>query len=94
MSLIEVIQDHRWWVLAISLPLIVIYGRVLFGAAFGAGAPPAKPLTAPVRRLPPKPGAMVKPGSMPTPQPKMPVPANRRTPPMYHDSLPSWSSAT
>ena len=76
MSLIDVIQEHRWWVLAISLPLIVIYGRVLVLAAFGAGAPPAKPLTVPVRRLPPKPaqpggpGGIGKPGSMPTPPPE------------------------
>ncbi len=73
MSLIEVIQDYRWWVLAISLPLTVIYGRVLVLAALGAGAPPAKPITAPLRRLPPKPGqagGVVKPSSMPTPPPE------------------------
>ncbi len=73
MSLIEFIQDYRWWVLAISLPLIVIYGRVLVLASFGVGAPPTKPMTAPLRRIPPKPGSasgVAKPSSMPTPPPE------------------------
>lgn len=71
MGFVEFIQDYRWWVLAICLPLIVIYGRVLLLAAFGAGAPPAKPVTAPIRRMPPKPqpGGMVKPSGM-TPPPE------------------------
>jgi hypothetical protein len=72
MGFVEFIQEHRWWVLAICLPLIVIYGRVLLLAAFGAGAPPVKSSTAPVRRLPPKPvqpGGMVKPSGM-TPPPE------------------------
>lgn len=72
MGLVEFIQDHRWWVLAICLPLIVIYGRVLLLAALGSSAPPARPTTAPVRRVPPKPaqpGGMVKPSGM-TPPPE------------------------
>lgn len=71
MGLVEFIQDHRWWVLAICLPLIVIYGRVLVLAALGGGAPAGKVSTAPVRRLPPKPqpGGMVKPSGM-TPPPE------------------------
>ena len=74
MVFVEFIQEHRWWVLALSLPLIVIYGRVLLLAAFGTGAPPAKPVTTPIRRLPPKPqqpqaGGMVKPSGM-TPPPE------------------------
>lgn len=71
MGFVEFIQDYRWWVLAICLPLLVIYGRVLLLAAFGAGAPPAKPVTAPIRRMPPKPqpGGMVKPSGM-TPPPE------------------------
>ncbi len=69
MSLIELIQDYRWLVLLISVPLLGIYGRVLVKAALGAGAPPARPVTAPIRRLSPKPGsaAGTKPGSLPTP---------------------------
>ena len=69
MSLIELIQDYRWWVLFFSLPLLAIYGRVLIKAALGAGAPPARPVTAPIRRLSPKPGSATgaKPGSLPTP---------------------------
>ena len=69
MSPIEFIQDHRWWVLAISLPLLAIYGRVLVMAVLGVGAPPARPVTAPIRRLSPKPGsaAGTKPGALPTP---------------------------
>ncbi len=71
MGFVEFIQDYRWWVLALSLPLIAIYGRVLVLAAFGAGAPPTKPMTAPVRRMPakPQPGGMVKPSGM-TPPPE------------------------
>jgi hypothetical protein len=72
MGLVEFIQDHRWWVLAICFPLIVIYGRVLLLAALGSSAPPARPTTAPVRRVPPKPaqpGGMVKPSGM-TPPPE------------------------
>ena len=71
MVFVEFIQDYRWWVLALSLPLIVIYGRVLLLAAFGTGAPPAKPVTAPIRRTPPKPqpGGMVKPSGL-TPPPE------------------------
>jgi hypothetical protein len=71
MGFVEFIQDHRWWVLAICLPLIVIYGRVLVLAALGGGAPPTKVSTAPIRRLPPKPqpGGMVKPSGM-TPPPE------------------------
>ncbi len=77
MVFVEFIQEHRWWVLALSLPLIVIYGRVLVLAAFGTGAPPAKPVTTPIRRLPPKPqmpqqpqaGGMVKPSGL-TPPPE------------------------
>ena len=53
MGFVEFIQDYRWWVLAFCLPLVVIYGRVLLLAAFGAGAPPVKTATAPIRRLPP-----------------------------------------
>ena len=70
MVFVEFIQEHRWWVLALSLPLIVIYGRVLLLAAFGTGAPPAKPVTTPIRRLPPKPqsGGVVKPGMTPPPE--------------------------
>lgn len=69
MIFIEFIQDHRWWVLAISLPLLAIYGRVLVMAVLGVGTPPARPVTAPIRRLSPKPGsaAGTKPGSLPTP---------------------------
>jgi hypothetical protein len=71
MGFVDFIQDHRWWVLVICLPLIVIYGRVLVLAALGGGAPPTKVPTAPVRRLPPKPqpGGMVKPSGM-TPPPE------------------------
>ncbi len=71
MGFVEFIQDYRWWVLALCLPLIAIYGRVLVLAAFGAGAPPAKPVTTPIRRVPPKPqpGGMVKPSGM-TPPPE------------------------
>lgn len=71
MGFVEFIQDYRWWVLAICLPLIVIYGRVLVLAAFGAGAPPTKTATTPIRRMPPKPqpGGMVKPSGM-TPPPE------------------------
>jgi hypothetical protein len=65
MNLIEVIQDHRWWVLAVCLPLLAIYGRVLVRAAFGTGAPATKPLTAPVRRVPPRPPSTVKPAPTP-----------------------------
>lgn len=68
MGFVEFIQDYRWWVLAICVPLILIYGRVLLLAAFGAGAPPTKIATAPIRRLPPKPGAVVKPGMTPPPE--------------------------
>jgi len=71
MGFVEFIQDYRWWVLAFSLPLIVIYGRVLVLAVLGGSAPPARPATAPVRRLPPKPqpGSMVKPsGATPPPE--------------------------
>ena len=69
MSFIELIQDNRWWVLLVCIPLLAIYGRVLIKAALGAGAPPARPVTAPIRRLSPKPGsaAGTKPGSLPTP---------------------------
>ena len=69
MSPIEFIQDHHWWVLAICLPLLAIYGRVLVMAVLGVGTPPAKPVTAPIRRLSPKPGsaAGTKPGALPTP---------------------------
>ena len=68
MSLIEMIQDYRWLVLVVCIPLLGIYGRVLVKAALGAGAPPAKPVTAPLRRLSPKPGsaAGTKPGPLPT----------------------------
>ncbi|HEX3133360.1 MAG TPA: hypothetical protein VHX44_07220 [Planctomycetota bacterium] len=71
MVFVEFIQEHRWWVLAISLPLILIYGRVLVLAALGGSAPSARPATTPIRRLPPKPqpGGMVKPSGM-TPPPE------------------------
>jgi hypothetical protein len=71
MVIVDFIQEHRWWVLAISLPLIVIYGRVLVLAALGGSAPSARPTTAPIRRLPPKPqpGGVVKPSGM-TPPPE------------------------
>jgi hypothetical protein len=69
MSLIEIIQDNRWWVLAVCLPLLAIYGRVLFLAAFGTGAKNNKtltrPPTVPLRKMPPKPGSQAKPGSQP-----------------------------
>lgn len=72
MGLVEFIQDHRWWVLLICIPLIAIYGRVLLLAALGSSAPPARPTTAPIRRVPPKPaqpGGVVKPsGATPPPE--------------------------
>jgi len=70
MGFVEFIQDYRWWVLAICAPLVLIYGRVLLLAAFGAGAPPAKPITTPIRRLPPKlqSGGVAKPGMTPPPE--------------------------
>lgn len=71
MVIVEFIQEHRWWVLLITVPLILVYGRVLFLAAIGAGAPPTKVQTAPIRRLPPKPqpGGVVKPAGL-TPPPE------------------------
>jgi hypothetical protein len=70
MSLINLIQDYRWLVLLICLPLLFIYGRVLYRAAFGAstGASTSKPTltrppTVPLRKLPPKPGSQIKPPS-------------------------------
>lgn len=66
MSLIEFIQDNRWWVLAICLPLLVIYGRVLFMAALGSGGTKrqtlTRPPTVPLRKMPPKPGSQIKTG--------------------------------
>ena len=67
MSLLEIIQDNRYWVLAVCLPLTVIYGRVLINAALGSSKTNTKtltrPPTVPLRKMPPKPGSQPKPPS-------------------------------
>ncbi len=67
MSLLEIIQDNRWWVLIVCLPLTVIYGRVLINAALGSSKTNTKtltrPPTVPLRKMPPKPGSQPKPPS-------------------------------
>jgi hypothetical protein len=67
MRIIELIQDHQYIVLAVTVPLMLFYGRVLVRALFAG--PGTNAATAPVRRLPPRPvpGAMVKPPATPVP---------------------------
>jgi hypothetical protein len=67
MNLIDFLQDYRWIVLIVCLPLLVIYGRVLVKAALGGGSTSkptlTRPPTVPLRKLPPKPGSQIKPPS-------------------------------
>ncbi|GEM_PF-6673526 len=54
MPLVDLIQDHRYIVLVVTLPLLAIYGNVLIRALF-ASPTPSRSTNAGLRRSPPKP---------------------------------------